>query len=82
LGTRRWESEEQQEAWQLPACSRWPPIGGGIVTVAHAAAGHRYGAAERLLEQTRRRLYQIAETSPASRTVSRRAIAEGRTGNG
>jgi len=34
-------------------------LGGGIVQVAHAGTPDQVRAAERLLEQTRRRLYQI-----------------------
>jgi hypothetical protein len=34
-------------------------LGGGIVQMAHAGTPGQIHAAERLLEQTRRRLYQI-----------------------
>jgi DNA-binding PadR family transcriptional regulator len=55
-----WESEEQQEAWQLPGLFAVAArLGGGIVQVAHAGTPAQVRAAERLLEQTRRRLYQI-----------------------
>ncbi len=55
-----WESMAQQEAWQPPglftAAAR---LGGGIVQIAHAGTPAQIRAAERLLEQTRRGLYQI-----------------------
>ena len=55
-----WESQEQQEAWQLPGLFAVAArLGGGIVQVAHAGTPAQVRAAERLLEQTRRRLYQI-----------------------
>jgi DNA-binding PadR family transcriptional regulator len=55
-----WESQEQQEAWQLPGLFAVAArLGGGIVQVAHAGTPDQVRAAERLLEQTRRRLYQI-----------------------
>src|SRR5215470_103063 len=55
-----WESQEQQEAWQLPGpFAVAARLGGGIVQVAHAGTPDQVRAAERLLEQTRRRLYQI-----------------------
>jgi len=55
-----WESTAQQEAWQLPGLFAVAArVGGGIVQVAHAGTPEQIHAAERLLEQTRRRLYQI-----------------------
>jgi DNA-binding PadR family transcriptional regulator len=55
-----WESTSQQEAWQLPGLFAVAArLGGGIVQVAHAGTPGQIRAAERLLEQTRRRLYQI-----------------------
>jgi len=55
-----WESEEQQEAWQLPGLfAEAARLGSGIVQIAHAGTPAQVEAAERLLEQTRRRLYQI-----------------------
>jgi DNA-binding PadR family transcriptional regulator len=55
-----WESMEQQEAWQLPGLfSVAARLGAGIVQVAHAGSPGQVRAAERLLEETRRRLYQI-----------------------
>ena len=55
-----WESTEQQEAWQLPGLfSVAARLGAGIVQVAHAGSPGQVRAAERLLEETRRRLYRI-----------------------
>jgi DNA-binding PadR family transcriptional regulator len=55
-----WESEAQREAWQLPGLFTVAArLGGGIVQMAHAGTPSQIHAAERLLEQTRRRLYQI-----------------------
>ncbi len=55
-----WESEAQQEAWQLPGLfAEAARLGSGIVQIAHAGTPAQVEAAERLLEQTRRRLYQI-----------------------
>jgi DNA-binding PadR family transcriptional regulator len=55
-----WESTEQQEAWQLPGLFAVATrLGGAIVQVAHAGTPEQVHAAERLLEQTRRRIYQI-----------------------
>ncbi len=55
-----WESREQQEAWQVPGLfAEAARLGGGIVQIAHAGTPEQVQAAERLLEQTRRRLYQI-----------------------
>ena len=55
-----WESREQQEAWQLPGLfSVAARLGAGIVQVARAGSPGQVRAAERLLEETRRRLYQI-----------------------
>jgi DNA-binding PadR family transcriptional regulator len=55
-----WESMAQQEAWQLPGLFAVAArLGGSIVQVAHAGTPEQIHAAERLLEQTRRRLYQI-----------------------
>jgi DNA-binding PadR family transcriptional regulator len=55
-----WESTAQQEAWELPglfaAAAR---LGGGIVQVAQAGTPEQVRAAEQLLEQARRNLYQI-----------------------
>ena len=55
-----WESTAQQEAWQLPGLFAVAArLGGGIVQMAHARTPEQVHAAERLLERTRRRLYQI-----------------------
>lgn len=55
-----WESSDQQEAWQLPGLfAEAARLGSGIVQIAHAGTPAQVEAAERLLEQTRRRLYQI-----------------------
>lgn len=55
-----WESQAQQEAWQLPGLfAEAARLGSGIVQIAHAGTPAQVEAAERLLEQTRRRLYQI-----------------------
>src|ERR1017187_5076577 len=54
------ESTAQQEAWQLPGLFAVAArLGGGIVQMAHAGTPEQVHAAERLLERTRRRLYQI-----------------------
>jgi DNA-binding PadR family transcriptional regulator len=55
-----WESIDQWEAWQPPGLFAVAArLGGGIVQVAHAGTPEQINAAERLLEQTRRRLYLI-----------------------
>lgn len=55
-----WESAEQQQAWELPGLfAEAARLGGGIVQVAHAGTPEQIHAAERLLERTRRELYQI-----------------------
>jgi DNA-binding PadR family transcriptional regulator len=55
-----WESTAQQEAWELPGLfAEAARLGGGIVQMAHAGTPEQVQAAERLLEQTRRKLYQI-----------------------
>jgi DNA-binding PadR family transcriptional regulator len=55
-----WESAEQREAWELPGLfAEAARLGGGIVQVAHAGTPEQIQAAERLLERTRRDLYQI-----------------------
>jgi DNA-binding PadR family transcriptional regulator len=61
-----WESMAQQEAWQLPGLFAVAArLGAGIVQVAHAGTPEQINAAERLLEQTRRRLYQILAEDPS-----------------
>ena len=55
-----WESDAQQEAWQLPGLfAEAARLGAGIVQVAHAGTPEQVRAAERLLERTRRGIYQI-----------------------
>jgi DNA-binding PadR family transcriptional regulator len=55
-----WESQSQQQDWQPPGLfAEAARLAGGIVQVAHAGTPEQVQAAERLLEQTRRRLYQI-----------------------
>ncbi len=55
-----WESAQQQQAWELPGLfAEAARLGGGIVQVAHAGTPEQIHAAERLLERTRRELYQI-----------------------
>jgi DNA-binding PadR family transcriptional regulator len=55
-----WESMAQQEAWQVPGLFAVAArLGGGIVQMAHGGTPEQIQAAERLLEQTRRKLYQI-----------------------
>ena len=67
-----WESQAQQEAWQLPGLfAEAARLGGGIMQMAHSGTPEQVRAAERLLEQTRRRLYQILadEADPGTGTV-------------
>ena len=55
-----WESTEQQEAWQVPGLfAEAARVGGGIMQIVHAGTPAQVRAAERLLERTRRELYQI-----------------------
>ncbi len=55
-----WESRTQQEAWQPPGLfAEAARLAGGIVQMAHAGTPEQIREAEQLLEQTRRRLYQI-----------------------
>jgi DNA-binding PadR family transcriptional regulator len=62
-----WESTTQQEAWQLPGLFAVAArLGGGIVQVAHAGTPEQVRAAEQLLEQTRRRIYQILADDPGA----------------
>ena len=59
-GAGRVGVREQQEAWQVPGLfAEAARLGGGIVQIAHAGTPEQVRAAERLLERTRRRLYQI-----------------------
>ena len=62
-----WESQSQQEDWQPPGLfAEAARLAGGIVQVAHAGTPEQVQAAERLLEQTRRRLYQILADDDAA----------------
>jgi DNA-binding PadR family transcriptional regulator len=55
-----WESMAQQQAWEPPGLLvEAARLGGGIMQMAHAGTPEQIRAAERLLEQTRRKLYQI-----------------------
>ena len=55
-----WESEEQQEAWQVPGLfTEAARLGGGIVQIARVGTPEQVRAAERLLERTRREIYRI-----------------------
>jgi DNA-binding PadR family transcriptional regulator len=55
-----WESEAQQEAWELPGLfAEAARLGAGIVQIAHAGTPGQVQEAEQLLEQTRRKLYRI-----------------------
>lgn len=55
-----WESDQQQEAWQVPGLfASAARLGSGIVQLAHAGTPAQVSAAERLLERTRRELYRI-----------------------
>jgi DNA-binding PadR family transcriptional regulator len=55
-----WESREQQEAWQVPGLfAEAARLGAGIVQITHVGTPEQLREAERLLERTRRRLYQI-----------------------
>jgi DNA-binding PadR family transcriptional regulator len=55
-----WESTARQEHWQVPGLfAQAARLGTGIVQMAHAGTPEQIRAAERLLEQTHRRLYHI-----------------------
>ncbi len=56
-----WESMgKPDEDWKMPGLfAEAARLGGGIVQMAHAGSPEQIRAAERLLQQTRRRLYQI-----------------------
>jgi DNA-binding PadR family transcriptional regulator len=55
-----WESRAQQEAWQVPGLfAEAARLGAGIMQITHVGTPGQLREAERLLEQTRRRLYQI-----------------------
>jgi DNA-binding PadR family transcriptional regulator len=60
LARGAWESMAQHGGWEVPGLfAQAARLGGSIVQVAHAGTPEQIHAAERLLEQTRRRLYQI-----------------------
>jgi len=62
-----WESMAQQQAWQPPGLLvEAARLGGGIMQMAHAGTPEQIRAAERLLEQTRRKLYQILADDKAA----------------
>jgi DNA-binding PadR family transcriptional regulator len=55
-----WESQEQQDAWEVPGLfAEAARLGAGIVQMAHAGSPDQVRAAERLLQRTRRELYRI-----------------------
>jgi DNA-binding PadR family transcriptional regulator len=55
-----WESMAQHQTGEIPGLfAQAARLGGSIVQMAHAGTPEQIHAAERLLEQTRRRLYQI-----------------------
>jgi DNA-binding PadR family transcriptional regulator len=55
-----WESMAQDEPGEVPGLfAQAARLGGTIVQVAHAGTPEQVHAAEQLLEQTRRRIYQI-----------------------
>jgi DNA-binding PadR family transcriptional regulator len=61
-----WESQAQQEAWELPGLfAEAARLGAGIVQIAHAGTPGQVQDAERLLEETRRRLYRILADADA-----------------
>ena len=60
-----WESRAQQEAWEVPGLfAEAARLGAGIVQITHAGTPEQIREAERLLERTRRRLYQILAEDP------------------
>src|ERR1700733_12139558 len=55
-----WEAMAQDEPGEMPGLfAQAARLGGSIVQLAHAGTPEQIRAAERLLEQTRRRMYQI-----------------------
>ena len=62
-----WEAMAQDEPGEMPGLfAQAARLGGSIVQLAHAGTPEQIRAAERLLEQTRRRMYQIlASDEPA-----------------
>jgi DNA-binding PadR family transcriptional regulator len=70
-----WESIDQQEAWQPPGLFAVAArLGGGIVQVAQVGTPEQINAAERLLEQTRRRLYLILADDMSSEQDKRPSL--------
>jgi DNA-binding PadR family transcriptional regulator len=60
LARGAWESQDQQEAWQVPGLfTAGARLGGVVMQIAHAGTPDQVKAAERLLERTRRELYRI-----------------------
>ena len=74
-----WESMAQHEPGEMPGLFvQAARLGGSIVQMAHAGTPEQVHTAEQLLEQTRRKLYQIlAEDAPASRTKTTGRRVEG-----
>jgi hypothetical protein len=71
-----WESIDQQEAWQPPGLFAVAArLGGGIVQVAQVGTPEQINAAERLLEQTRRRLYLILADDMSSEQDKRPSLS-------
>jgi DNA-binding PadR family transcriptional regulator len=62
-----WEAMAQDEPGEMPGLfAQAARLGGSIVQLAHAGTPEQIRAAERLLEQTRRQMYQIlASDEPA-----------------
>jgi DNA-binding PadR family transcriptional regulator len=62
-----WESQEQQDAWEVPGLfAEAARLGAGIVQIAHAGTPDQVRAAERLLQRTRRELYRILAEDSAN----------------
>src|SRR6266566_2207092 len=60
MAREAWESMTQDEPGEVPGLfAQAARLGGTIVQVAHAGTPEQVHAAEQLLEQTRRRIYQI-----------------------
>jgi DNA-binding PadR family transcriptional regulator len=62
-----WESMTQDEPGELPGLfAQAARLGGSIMQMAHAGTPEQIHAAEELLEQTRRRMYQLLGTGTGS----------------
>jgi DNA-binding PadR family transcriptional regulator len=62
-----WESMTQDEPGELPGLfAQAARLGGSIMQMAHAGTPEQIRAAEELLEQTRRRMYQLLGTGTGS----------------